>query len=61
MRPKESIWYWVNVTKSPAGSRMFETQSEMADFVNILYARSPNAQPEVAGRAKGARLFKKKN
>lgn len=40
---------------------MFHTKSEMAAFVNILYVRSPNAQPEeVAGPAEEARLFKKK-
>lgn len=59
MRPKQSIWYWANVAKAPAGSGMFQTKSEMADFVNILYVGSPNAQSEVAGRANGARLFKK--
>lgn len=57
MRPEQSIWYLGNMNKSPAGTGMFHTESEMAAFVNILYTRSPD---EVAGRAEGARLFKKK-
>lgn len=56
MRPKQSIWYLGNMNKSPAGSGMFHTKSEMAAFVNILYVRSPD---EGAGCAQGARLFKK--
>lgn len=56
MRPKQSIWHFGNINKSPAGTGMFHTESEMAAFVNILYMRSSD---EVAGRAEGARLFKK--